>query len=200
MINLLSPERKRDIRAARVNVMLVRYCVMLMFLGVLVSAVYATGFWIVSNDEKATDARLASLASQTQVYTKVENQADTFRNNLAIAKSILSKETSYSDFLITLARDIPAGAVLTSLTVGDSSTATASAPKSTTINIQARTTSYAKILELKNNLEQSPLFENVNIVSAATQETTNPTGAEAHYPYTTTLNVKLSTQPPGGAR
>jgi Tfp pilus assembly protein PilN len=199
MINLLSPEQKRNIRAARTNVMLVRYCVMLAFLGALVGAVYATGFWLVHSDEQTVDSRLASQADRTKVYAAVEKQADEFRDNLAVAKSILSKETSYSDFLITLARYVPSGTVLTSLTVGDSSAAsTSSIKKAAVISINARATSYAKVLELKNSLEQSPLFEDVNIVSATTQDNSSTTGTEALYPFTTTLNVKLSTQSSSG--
>src|SRR5262245_29854599 len=115
MINLLSPEQKRDIRAARTNVMLVHYSTMLLLLGMLVGAVYAAGFWLVNNDEKAVNEKLATQSDRTKVYAQAEKQADTFRSDLAIAKSILSKETSYSTFLITLAKDIPSGTVLTNL-------------------------------------------------------------------------------------
>lgn len=192
MINLLSPGQKRDVRAARANVMLLRYSTMLVVLGGLVGAVYATGFWLVSNDENAVDDKLSTQSDRTKVYEQVEKQAATFRDDLAVAKSILSKETSYSDFLITLARDVPRGTILTSLSIGDKAASSGSAAKQSQIAINARAASYDKVLELKNNLEQSPLFENVSIVSATTQENGPSTPAEAAYPYMATLNVKLS--------
>lgn len=189
MINLISPEQKRTIRAARINVMLVHYAIALVSLGFLITSIYGLGFWLVSQEKAAVEAKLTSQTEQSRAYRAVEKEADAFRDNLKVAKAILSKEISYSDFLITLAGDLPNGAVVTNLSLGGA-TATKSG-----MTLDARTNSYAKALELKSKLEESVLFEDVSITSATRPENiANLGGLEARYPYEVSYNVKLSKQ------
>jgi len=188
MINILSPAQKRDIHAARINVVLVRYCVTVVLLVLLCGLIY--GFWILAQEKAATLEKIAAQSDQSRPYAAVEKEADSFRNNLTIAKSILSKETSYSTFLTTLAAGLPSGTVLTQLSIGHVNT---SGPQSTMV-IEARTSNYNKTLELKNSLEQTELFENVSIINTSRPEDiTRLPGLEARYPYTATYSVKLST-------
>lgn len=196
MINLLSNEQKRDIRAARINVTLLRYAIMLVILALVIGVIYGLGFWLVEQDKRAMNVKLQSQGEQSKTFSDVEQEADNFRQNLLIAKQILSKETSYSTFLTTLAKDMPSGSLLTNFSIGGSQAAVV-AQKGMTLD--ARTTSYAKVLELKASLEKSTLFENVNIVSASRpSDITILTGLSAKYPYEVSLNVKLSTPSAGG--
>lgn len=191
MINIISPEQKREIRAARINVILVRYAIMLVSLAVLIVLIYGLGFWLVGQEKQAVNDKLLSQTEQSKAYDAVEKEAETFRQNLTIAKSILSKETSYSTFLTTLANDLPSGTVLVNLSLGGTTTAQKG------LNLDTRASSYAKVLELKNDLEQSTLFENVSIVSASRPDDIGTlTGLEAKYPYEASFNVKLSTKSP----
>lgn len=190
MINLISPEQKREIRAARINVTLVEYAVALISLGLLIGLIYGLGFWLVGQEKKAVDEKLLSQSEQSRAYAAVEKEADTFRKNLETAKAILGKEISYSDFLITLAGDLPSGAVITNLSLGGTITATKDG-----LSIDARTSSYAKVLELKTKLEESSLFENVSITSATRPDNiTSLAGLEGRYPYEVSYSVKLSKQ------
>lgn len=190
MINLISPEQKRDIRAARINVMLVRYCIALLSLALLTGLIYGLGFWIVGQEKQAIEERLLSQSEQSKAYAAVEKEADAFKQNLAIAKAILGKEISYSEFLVTLAGDMPSGTIITNLSLGG--------PAATVKNgmtLDARTGSYAKVLELKGKLEESSLFENVSIASATRPDNIGSlSGLEARYPYEVSYNVKLSKQ------
>lgn len=188
MINLISPEQKRTIRAARINVMLVHYAIALVSLGLLIGLIYGLGFWIVDQEKMAVETKLQSQSEQSKTYTAVEKEANAFRDNLKVAKAILGKEISYSDFLITLAGSLPSGTVITNLSLGG---ATAAAKGGMTLD--ARTSSYAKALELKGKLEESVLFEDVSITSATRPDNINLlTGLEARYPYEVSYNVKLS--------
>ena len=47
MINIINPEQKRLIKMARINVVLVRYAVMLVSLLLLIGLIYGIGFWLV---------------------------------------------------------------------------------------------------------------------------------------------------------
>lgn len=191
MINIINPEQKRFIRAARINIVLIRYAVMLLSLGLLIGLIYAIGFWVINEEKRAINEKLASQTEQSKAYASVEKEAETFRKNLTIAKNILGKETSYSAFLTTLAGDMPSGAVLVNLSLGSTTT-----PQKG-LTIDARTNSYAKVLELKTRLEESELFENVSIVSATRPDNISTlTGLEARYPYEASFNLKLSPPKP----
>lgn len=191
MINIISPERKREIRAARINVVLTQYCVMLALLGMLVGAIYGTGFWLVHGDEMTARDKIDSQGGQAKTFASAEKQAETFKANLSTAKSILGAQTSYSEFLTSLAGSLPSGTILAGLQLGGTAAATAST--TTPLKIDARTKSYDKVLELKTALENSPLFENVSIVSTARPESLGElTGASALYPYEASYSVKLS--------
>lgn len=192
MINLISPERKRDVAAARINAKLVRFGIALLMLAAVIAAIYGFGFWLLWQDEQSVKAKLATQDSEAQAYAKVEKEANEFRQNLAIAKRILGAEKTYSSFLTQLARDMPSGTVLTNLSLGGPTTTSSSRPAGTLI-IEARATSYAKVLELKNSLEQSQLFENVSIVNTARPESISTlAGLEAKYAYKVSLSVKQS--------
>lgn len=174
--------------------MLVQYAVALVSLALLIGLIYGIGFWLVSQDKAAVDEKLQSQSEQSKAFDAVEKEAESFRKNLTIAKTILSKEISYSDFLITLAGDMPSGAVITNLTLGGTAATTKSG-----MTLDARTTSYAKVLELKNKLEESVLLENVSITSATRPDIlTGLAGLEARYPYEVSYNVKLSKQTTSG--
>lgn len=191
MINLISPDKKQDIRAARTNVILVQYGIALFSLGVLIGLIYGLGFWLVSQEKTAVDAKLLSQNEQSAAYAAVEKEAETFRQNLTIAKNILGKETVYSEFLITLASVMPQGTIITNLSLGGPVVAT-----NTGTTLDARTSSYAKVLELKSKLEQSVLFENVSITNASRPDSiADLVGLQARYPYEVSYNVKLSTRP-----
>lgn len=171
--------------------MLVRYCITVALLALLCGLIYGLGFWILAQEKAATLEKIAAQSEQSRSYAEVEKEAEAFRSNLAIAKSILSKETTYSTFLTTLAAGLPSGTVLTQLSIGD---ANMSGPKSTMV-VEARTSNYSKTLELKNSLEQTSLFEDVNIINTSRPEDiTRLPGLEARYPYTATYSVKLSAQ------
>lgn len=189
MINILSPDKKRDIRAARINVVLARYSIAIVLLSLLSVLIYGVGYAIISQEKTATLVKLESQSTQSKAYAQVQSEADSFRNNLAVAKKILKNETSYSRFLTSLAAGLPSGTVLTQLSVGNNTTAQANG-----MLVEARTSNYDKVLELKNSLEQTDLFENVRLVSTSRpNDITKLVELEARYPYKATYNVTLTT-------
>lgn len=195
MINLIDPARKRDIAAARTNVQLLQYSIMLVCLGGIITLIYGAGFWLIHQDEQTVQQKLDEQSSQSQKYVEVEKEAEAFRKNLAVAKRILGVETTYSSFLTTLGADMPSGVVLTNFTIGKQAT---KGKATNAMVIQARATDYASVLELKRKLEQSSLFEDVNILTTTRPESVEGlSGLAAKYPYQATLNVKLSTNATG---
>lgn len=185
----MSPIQKHDVRTARMNVTLLHYCIMFIVLAVVIASIYGIGFWLVMQDKAVIQNKLESESAQSKTYEAVEKEAETFRQNLTVAKRILDNETRYSSFLTTLASDLPEGTLLTSFSIGDAATAATSKG----MTLDARATSYAKVLEMKKSLEDSALFENVSIENASRPDDVSVlTGLAAKYPFEASLNVTLT--------
>lgn len=178
MINLLPPEEKRQLRAARSNTLLLRYNIFLLgsvaFIGV---AVGITFIYLTSTKAGAEQA-IQSNATKVSQYATIEKEADQFRKNLATAKQILAGEVTYSNVILEIAHLLPGGAVLQTLNL-DASTF------GTETSLVAQVSNYDTAIALKNSFQKSSLFSDVHFQSIAANS-----GEEAtRYPITVNLSV-----------
>lgn len=178
MINLLPPDSKRELRAARSNTLLLRYNVLL--LGALAFLFLATGIvYVYLNDAKAKAERtVAENQVRTASYSAVERQAQAFRSNLTTGKQILASEVNYSKVILQIAALMPSGTILETLQLDVATFGT-----QTTLSARAR--SYDAALSLKNSFQGSPLFSNVHFQSISGG------GDDASYPISVNLNVTI---------
>lgn len=191
MINLLPPHTKQEIRAARVNVILLRYCVLLIFTLGFVLASFGIGFYITWNDKNAALNRKQDADSSANTYAKVKQEAESFSKDLKTAKTILSGEISYSQLLINIANTLPAGTIVNNLSLASNNFGTPVTLTARTILGPDAASRDVYALKLKDALEVSPLFENVSIASTVLTE--NPGSAlERKYPLQVVINTTLS--------
>lgn len=179
MINLLSPEEKRQLRAARNNVLLLRYSILIATTIVAVGLVFGGGFFITLSERESAIQQERENTEQTAGFGTVRQEAESFEKNLATARKILSQEILYSDLLTAIAKTLPPSSTLTDIALTPESFT-----KPTTLS--ARTTSYNDALQLKNTLEDSPLFKDVSIANI-TQDATN-----AERPIAVQLSVTIN--------
>lgn len=186
MINLLSPEDKRQLRAARINVLLLRYTLLIGFTLVAVAAIFGVGLFIALQEQVAAERDLNIDHQQTAQYQEVREEAERFENNLNIASRILADEITYSTLLVDIAKALPGNVVLTNLTLNPEIL-------NEPTTLEARTVSYEAALTLQTELEESPLFSAVDIQNIATTGDANPDIAEnAAYPVSVTLSVVIA--------
>ncbi len=179
MINLLSEAAKKDIRAARTNVKLLNYIIILGF-GVVFLIIVGTVVYFVLNNTQANAQKLISLnQSKSAAYTSVEAQGNTLRSELSSAKTILDQEVVYTKIITGIATLMPKGVILNSLSL---SPATLGAP----VTMQFFATTNAAALALKNSFQSSPLFSNV------TFESLSSTGGEDSYPVNVSLSLTIN--------
>lgn len=190
MINLLPPETKKQIRAARINVILYRYCLLIVITAALLGTVFGVGFWASINDKQAADAAKSDSLAAEQQFAKTKTQAQTFASNLATDKTILNSNVSFYQLILNIAALVPSGVILNNLTLGNTSS-TPNAP----IDISGRATSYNTAIGLKSNLEKSPIFENVNIVNISQSDTSTPGTVSPlvqQYPFMVSLKAQFT--------
>ena len=195
MINLLSPETKRNIRAARLNVRLRKYVVLSLFVALAVFVIYGGGFYLIMTEKALADQQLNDDKSNSTAYQPILARAKAYKSDLIIAKKVLLTGVSYSSFITSTAQALPKTSILTGLTLtnlGATGQSTANANK---LTLQAKSASYGDGLILKDSLEQSDLFENVSISTITKIEPTDAsTELEKKYPYSVTLNVTITKQ------
>ena len=191
MINLLSPESKRQIRAARMNVTLYRYCILITATAMLLGFVFAVGFWASMNDKQLADAAKQETQNAAQEYAKTKAAAEAFAKDLATAKNILGGNVSFTDLILNIAGVVPSGVVLNNLSLGSTTTTTTTA--NAPIDISGRAVSYNQAVALKNSLENSPIFERVSINNVSQTDTSGQVSALAQkYPFSITLKAQFS--------
>jgi len=180
MINLLPPEEKRQLRAARANTLLIRYNIALIastaFLGMAMGVVYV----YLGNAKANSEQIITDNKAKASGYAAVESQANVFRSNLTIAKQILGNEVTYSKVILAIANLLPAGTTLDKLSLDS---ATFGTP--TTLSAQAK--SYESALALKNAFQKSTLFSDVHFQSI----TSNVGTQSGAYPFTVNLDVTI---------
>lgn len=182
MINLLPNPMKKQLKAARANVILLRYTILLgasaIFLGLGIASVYLLMTTIRSNAETAINENQTRITN----YTAVETQAAQFRTNLATAKTILDKEVIYSKAMVSIAQALPQGVVLDNLSL-DSRTF------GTPTTISARTRSYDDALNLKDALEASDAFSDVHFSSISSSGQSGT--PQDSYPFSVSINLVI---------
>jgi hypothetical protein len=186
MINLLPTNKKAEIRAARTNLILVRYiAILLLAIGFIVTAMYVT-YSVLAMTKTSSDEVIASSDVKANVYSATNDQVEALSGQLSEAKLLLDQEVRYSKVLVNVAQIMPANTIFDKL-VFDSTTVTTT-PIST--KVYAKTS--ADAVNLRQNFEKSPFVSGVNFL------TINQSGSEIEgYPVTADISftlTKLGTQ------
>lgn len=179
MINLLPPELKKQIKAAKNNSLLMRYCVLSIILLFLLSAMIGGVYLMMDQSKKSAETTIEESNTKRASYAKVQQEVDNFQKNLATAKTILDKEVKYTNVTLKIAQSLPPGIVLDSLQLDATSFGQP-------ITLNAKGKSYDDALSLKSSLENKPeIFQNVHLQTVSR-------GEDGQYPVTITINVTIS--------
>jgi hypothetical protein len=134
----------------------------------------ATYFFINNSQLFANTTVPAALSS------KIQNDANTIKANLANAKSILDQQVSYAKVLSVITNALPAGTKLNSLSINDGSFGT-----TTTLSVLATKADLSSTL--KTNFSNPQYFSNYVLNSSnASQDPTSK------YPFTMNISVTIN--------
>lgn len=180
MINLLPHDETRQLRAARTNVLLLRYNILL--IGAVVFLLISVGitYLQLARTKDLAENKIADNTTRSSSFAPVENQANQFRTNLGTAKQILDKEVAYTDVVLAIAKVLPSGIVLDNLNL-DAQTF------GTPITLIAYAKNYESALSLKDSFQKSNIFSDVHFESISRGDsTTTP-----DYPVTVNISVTI---------
>ena len=159
MINLLSDERKAEIRAARTNVIIVRYTGIIAMAIVFILSTLYVSYTVLQNTMASAETQISANDVKADIYSETKQQVDTLSAKLAEAKTILDQEIRYSRVLVNIGQQMPSGTVLGDVTLS------AASFSGTPVELKAYAKSTTEAGELKTRFQASPLFSQVNLLS-----------------------------------
>lgn len=166
MINLMSREDTRELRAARDNTLLTRYNTALFTsIGIIVASV-AFGYVALNFQEENYRGIVSAQAPEKARYKDDLAAAKTYSDNLQTAKTILKDEVLFSDVLIQIAKILPDDAALSTLSI---TSATITEPLELTI----ATSSYDEAVKAKDRVQQSEYFKGAKLLTVSRDGETN---------------------------
>jgi hypothetical protein len=171
MINLLPEEEKKQLRAARANVILLRYTIVLACAGAFLALIFAGSYFLLEQNRIAAQNFInvnGSAAPGTTPAAPV---------NIAEASTILSNQTAYSKVLVSLAQAMPAGTVID--TVAFDATTPGTPVQAT---VYAQTASLTT--DLQTSLQATPLFSTAVV-------TPGTAAGISGYPFSASLTFTL---------
>ena len=163
MINLLSDQRKDDIRAARANVILVRYSAIILLAILFIAGSLYVSYSLLQVTKRSNEAIISSNDTKADIYAETKQQVDGLSAKLTDASSVLNQEIRYSQVLVKLGQLTPAGTILDKLSLTSANFAGTPAE----ITAYAKSTNEASTLQ--SQFQGSPLFSNVTLQGTETQ-------------------------------
>jgi len=179
MINLLPDKTKKQIKAARANVILAKFVAVLCVAAIFLALACGVSYLLLDGMEATAKAQSAN--SKAGIVSPYQRQMDTINKSINTAKTILDAQMSYSKVITELAATMPSGVVIESISL-DSSTIN----QPLTLTLHARLDS--DILKFKSNIQASSIFSNYTVQTSDNDPASNISG----YPITTTVNVTIN--------
>jgi len=180
MINLLSNERKDEIRAARVNTILMRYMAIIILAFSFAGGALYVSKTVLGATMTSAENTIASNDIKADVYSQTKQQVDQLSAKLNETKITLDQEVRYSQLLVQLGQLMPRGTVLGDVTLNSASFSGAPVD----IKVYAKTTNEAGLLQ--NAFQRSPLFSLVSIKNTETNQEVDG------YPVTVSMSVTFN--------
>lgn len=181
MINLMPDDAKRELRAARTNVVLLRYMFVIALAATFLLAILAGAYMVLGRTQESAKQLIATNDLKADVYSATEAQVATLSSGLAETRGILNQEILYSKVLINIGQLMPTGTVLNEVAL-DSQSFSGTPIK---LTVYAKTTQ--DTVALQNNFKNSPLFTNVSFEKVSD----NSAGIDG-YPVSATLTLSLN--------
>lgn len=181
MINLMPDEIKKEIRAARVNVMLARYIIVIIAAFLFLVMLLAGSYVVLTQTKQSAQLLIDSNDTKAAVYSTTKAQVDALSTSLSQARTILDQEILYSKVLANIGQQLPEGTVIGNLNI----TSVHFSGTPLTINAYAKTEESATALRQK--FQSSPFFTNVKLDSVS-----NDSAGVSGYPVKVSLSVVLN--------
>lgn len=161
MINLMPDDAKKEIRSARLNVILSRYIFIIIVAFIFLVLLLAGSYVILTQTKNSAEQLISINSSKADIYSTTKAQVDSLSAGLSETKTILNQEVLYSNVLINIGQQMPPGTVLSSVALN------ASSFTGTPVSLKAYAKTTDDAVALRQKFQASPIFANVNFDSVS---------------------------------
>lgn len=156
MINLMPDAAKRQLRAARANVLLLRYLLVILVAAGFIAFAIAGSYYLLTQTKTSSEQLIEASDTKAAVYSETQTAVSELSSQLSEARSILNNEIPYSKVLINIGQLLPEGTVLRELSLENASFG--GSPVSMTIYA----TSTNAAVAARERFQNSSFFSNVS--------------------------------------
>jgi hypothetical protein len=180
MINLMPDEDKKELRAARVNVLLVRYMLVIFMAFAFLVLILFGAYFLLSQTKASSQQLIDANDTKAEVYSSTKTQISELSAQLAEAKGILDAEILYSKVLANFGQQMVPGTIIDKITLDSSSFS----GTPLTLKVYAKTT--GDTVALRERFQQSSFFTDVSF-----QTVSDSSGGIPGYPISATMTLTL---------
>lgn len=119
MINLLPNETKNQIKAARINSLLIK-CLLVTIAAFLFLACACGGTYYLTQKNNSSASKQSSAAAQAKIdtdYNQALTTATSIDNDMSKTKNVLDNQVKYSKIILAIAASLPTGVTLDSISM-----------------------------------------------------------------------------------
>ena len=189
MINLLPDEQKRDFRAARMNVALIRYNIFMVAVITVLVIMSGLFYFVLDANRSAAVAVSSDNSTKAAKYNDVRKRATEYQSNLTTASQILKTSFNFTPVIFSITKLLPDGVVLDGIDLN-----TTSFGQQTSFTAHSKT--IAQATQLKKNFQASDIFSNVYFQSltdsGAQDDSTQGTTSASPYKIAITLSAIIN--------
>ena len=179
MINLLPENMKQDIKAARFNLLLIRFALIQIIAVAFLVGIFGV-FYFVLMQIRTNSSSMSANTTNTQA-TNIGQQYEATKNKINSASTLLSTGYPFADTLTSLASLTPNGVIVDSLTMK-------SDIYGKPLNLKGRAVDNSTVSTFSTNLEAAKdMFSSVKLKS-----TTTTGGEKAAYPVDFVITVTIN--------
>lgn len=153
MINLLPNKTKKEIHAARTNIVLIDYVVFLIVAIIFLVITFASIYFQLNSMKNTAEETIKNATTNNSFYDQ-NNQTGDIGAVIATAQSILTRRISYSDIVIGIGTSLPFGSIVNKISLTESLL-------NTPLRVDFRAKSTSIVPELLANLQKIPIFNDV---------------------------------------
>jgi len=158
-------EIKKEIRAARVNVMLARYILVIIAAFLFLLMLLGGSYVVLMQTKQSADLSIDTNDTKAAVYSTTKAQVDALSASLSETRTILDQEILYSKVLANIGQQLPAGTVIGTLNL------TSANFTGTPLTIDAYAKTNDAAVALREKFQSSPYFSNVKLESVSDSST-----------------------------
>ena len=174
-------EAKKEIRAARVNVILFRYIAIIVLAFLFLLMLLGGSYIVLGRTQASAEMTIDANNTKADVFSSTKAEVDALSSSLSEARNILDQEILYSNVLINIGQQMPEGTVLERIALNSASFT------GTPVSLKAYAVTNDAALALRERFQSSPFFTNVNFESVS-----ETAGGIPGYPVSVSMTVTIT--------